>query len=104
MTSDSVIAAGQYVFNPDGRSVTQTPTGGGETATGRITFSGNQVTANVGPYASYLRPGVRVTTIGTYRMEGDRLVGTARARYAGVTTSDSVVELRVSMTRVPVNN
>ncbi|HRP07291.1 MAG TPA: hypothetical protein PLL69_02285 [Gemmatimonadales bacterium] len=100
MGSDSIIATGQTVVGGDPLSVTQTATGG-EPATGTISITGDAVSTQVGPYPSALRPGVMVTTSGTYRMvEGD-MVGTTTARYTGVTTADSVVELRVRMTRAP---
>jgi hypothetical protein len=44
---------------------------------------------------------VTVTTNSTFRLEGGRLVGTATAHYAGVTTIDSVLRVRVTMSRVP---
>jgi hypothetical protein len=97
MDSDSVITTGQSVF--DGATVTQTATGG-EPATGTVNISGNEISTSVGPYASALRPGVMVTTTGTYRMENGQIVGNVTARYQGVTTADSVLQLRVVMTRV----
>lgn len=101
MTSDSVVSTGQTVFNADGMSLTQMATGASESTQGTVTLSGDQINTSTGPYSSYLRPGVMVTTTGTYRLEDGRLVGTVTARYAGVTTADSVVELRSTMTRVP---
>jgi hypothetical protein len=100
MDSDSVITTGQSVIGGDPLTVTQAATSG-EPATGSVTLVGDQITTQVGPYGSALRPGVMVTTTGDYRLEGGRLVGTATARYAGVTTADSVLVLRVVMTRVP---
>ena len=96
MDSDSVITTGQSVF--DGATVTQTATGG-QPATGSVSISGDQVSTSVGPYSSALRPGVMVTTTGEYRMDAGRLVGNVTARYEGVTTADSVLQLRVVMTR-----
>lgn len=98
MDTDSVITTGQSVF--DGATVTQTATGG-EPATGSVSISGDQISTTVGPYGSALRPGVMVTTTGNYQLEGGRIVGTVTARYDGVTTADSVLQLRVTMTRVP---
>jgi hypothetical protein len=97
MDSDSVITTGQSVF--DGATVTQTATGG-EPATGTVNISGNEISTSVGPYASALRPGVMVTTTGTYQMTNGQIVGNVTARYQGVTTADSVLQLRVVMTRV----
>jgi hypothetical protein len=101
MDSDSVVSTGQTVYSADGTTLTQTSSAGGEATTGTVTLSGDQIHTMSGPYDSYLRPGVMVTTTGSYRLDGGRLVGTVTARYAGVTTADSVVELRSVMTRVP---
>ena len=101
MDSDSVVSTGQTVYSADGTTLTQSSSAGGEPTTGTVTLSGDQIHTMSGPYASYLRPGVMVTTTGSYRLEGGRLVGTVTARYAGVTTAESVVELRSTMTRVP---
>ena len=98
MDSDSVITTGSTTF--DGATVTQTATGG-EPATGSVSISGAVITTTVGPYPSALRPGVMVTTTGDYRMSGGQLTGTVTARYAGVTTADSVTQLRVTLTRAP---
>ena len=100
MDSDSVITTGTSVISADGMTVTQTATGG-EPATGTVTLNGDQMTTVVGPYGSALRPGVMVTTTGNYRLEGGQVVGTVTARYAGVTTADSVLELRVTMRKQP---
>ena len=98
MDSDSIIATGQSVIGGDPLSVTQTATGGAS-ATGTVTLSGDQINTVVGPYPSALRPGVMVTTSGVYRIVAGDLVGTTTARYTGVTTADSIVELRVRMRR-----
>lgn len=97
---DTVVTTGHIVFSADATTFTQTATSGGEPAEGTATIAGDVVNTTVGPYSSYLRPGVTVTTTGSYRMEGGRLVGTATARYAGVTTADSVMQLRVTMIKV----
>jgi len=98
MDGDSVIATGQSVVGGDPVMVTQTATGG-EPATGTITLMGDHFTTQIGPYPSALRPGAMVTTTGNYRIENGEVVGTTTARYEGVTTADSIVELRVRMTR-----
>jgi hypothetical protein len=98
MDSDSVITTGQSVFSADGMSVTQTATGG-QPATGTVSLNGEVITTSVGPYPSALRPGVMVTTTGDYRLAAGQITGTATARYQGVTTADSVLQLRVTMTR-----
>ena len=100
MASDSVITTGQTIVAPDGMSVTQTATGGA-TASGAMVLSGDTFTTTVGPYPSALRAGVMVTTTGNYRLVGGQIVGDVTARYEGVTTSDSVVQLRVTMNRAP---
>jgi hypothetical protein len=101
MNGDSVLATGQYIFNDDASTVQQTSTSGGEPAEGTVTLSGSEVRVRVGPYSSYLRSGATVTSTATYRLEGGRLVGIARARYDNVATADSVVQLRVTMTKAP---
>ena len=66
-----------------------------------LSVDADSVVIEVGPYESALRPGVQVTTRSVSRVQGDRMMGTAVARYRGVTTADSVVRLRVEGTRAP---
>ena len=100
MDSDSVITTGQTVINAEGTTVTQTATGGA-TASGTMSIAGEAFTTTVGPYPSALREGVMVTTTGNYRLVGGQIVGEVTARYEGVTTADSVTQLRVTMNRAP---
>ena len=64
----------------------------------RVSFDGDSVMTETGPYESVRRKGVQVTTTGVYRLEDGVIVGTSIARYAtrGV---DSVMRLRVTGTR-----
>lgn len=66
----------------------------------RVTFAGDSVVTESGPYESVLRKGIQVTTRGVSRLVGGELVGTTVARYA-TTTADSVVTLRTRGTRAP---
>ena len=71
----------------------------GLTVPAHLTAAGDSITTDIGPYASVRRKGVKVTTHGVMRREGDRLVGTTIAHYA--TGPDSVVRLRTEGTRAP---
>ena len=66
-----------------------------------VSVDADSVVIEIGPYESALRPGVQVTTRSVSRVQGDRMTGTAVARYQGVTTADSVVRLRLEGTRAP---
>jgi hypothetical protein len=60
----------------------------------------NGATIEAGPYESPIRKGVQVRIRSEMRLDGDKLAGKVTARY-DVTTSDSVVRLRVEGTRAP---
>jgi hypothetical protein len=64
----------------------------------RVTFAGDSVMTESGPYESVRRAGVQVTTSGVYRLQDSVIVGTATARYMtrGV---DSVMHFRVTGSR-----
>ena len=64
------------------------------------TFSGDSIMTKAGPYQSFRRRGVRVSTEGVIRLEGDRLVGHTTARYR-TGGPDSVLRLRTEGTRAP---
>ncbi|HYW49891.1 MAG TPA: hypothetical protein VE861_04750 [Gemmatimonadaceae bacterium] len=65
-----------------------------------VTVSGDSAMTSAGPYESVLRKGVTVTTAGTVRMSGGRMVGTSMAHYS-VKTADSVRSLIIEATRKP---
>jgi hypothetical protein len=99
-TSDSVIVTSEV-------NATADPAGWTLTLPGRpvmplrVTVSGDSLITGAGPYESVLRKGVQVTTEGTLRKQGDKLVGITRAHYQGAKGADSVVTLRTELTRVP---
>jgi hypothetical protein len=65
-----------------------------------VAVGGDSIVTETGPYESSRRRGVRVTTRVVWRMEGDRLIGSAVARYV-TTGPDSVLRLRYEATRAP---
>lgn len=67
-----------------------------------LTVDADSVVLEVGPYESMLRPNVQVVTQSVSRVQGDRMMGTAVARYSGAAVgADSVVRLRLEGTRAP---
>ena len=67
-----------------------------------LAVDADSVVLEVGPYESMLRPNVQVVTQSVSRVQGDRMVGTAVARYSGASVgADSVVRLRLEGTRAP---
>ena len=65
-----------------------------------VAVDGDSVVTEAGPFPSVRRRNVQVTTRNVLRREGDRLVGSTRARYQ-TTGSDSVLVLRTEATRAP---
>jgi hypothetical protein len=65
-----------------------------------IVVAGDSITSDAGPYSSVRRKGVKVTTHGVMRKQGDKLVGTSTAHYQ-VKGADSVLTLRTEATRAP---
>lgn len=65
-----------------------------------VTTSGDSIIVDMGPYESVRRDGVMVSTHSTFRLEGDRLVGTTVAHYE-TSDADSVLLLQVEGTRAP---
>jgi hypothetical protein len=63
-----------------------------------ITVSGDSVITSAGPYPSFRRKGVMVTTNGVFRLQNGSLVGTNTAHYK-VKTADSVLVLNTTGTR-----
>lgn len=65
-----------------------------------VSVDGDSIVTEAGPFESVRRKGVQVTTRSVFRKDGDRLVGSTRARYAS-TGADTVLTLRVEGTRAP---
>ena len=65
-----------------------------------VAVQGDSVVTEAGPFQSVRRRNVQVTTRNVLRKEGDRLVGSTRARYQ-TTGSDTVLVLRTEATRAP---
>jgi hypothetical protein len=65
-----------------------------------VAVAGDSIVTEAGPFASVRRQGVQVTTRNVFRRDGDRLVGSTRARYAS-TGADTVLMLRTEGTRAP---
>ena len=63
-----------------------------------VAIHGDSVVTEAGPFPSVRRRNVQVTTRNVLRREGDRLVGSTRARYAS-TGADTVLVLRTEATR-----
>jgi hypothetical protein len=64
----------------------------------KITVSGDSIITSAGPYPSFRRKGVTVTTNGVFRLQNGSLVGTNTAHYK-VKTADSVLVLNTTGTR-----
>jgi hypothetical protein len=64
----------------------------------RVTVAGDSILASAGPYPSFRRKGVTVTTDGVFRLQNGSLVGTNTAHYK-VKTADSVLVLNTTGTR-----
>ena len=65
-----------------------------------VTAAGDSLIVVEGPYESIRRPGTTVTMHSVYRLEGDRLVGVAAARYA-TGGADSLLVMMSEGTRAP---
>jgi hypothetical protein len=64
-----------------------------------LAVAGDSVVTESGPYESFIRKGVQVTTRTVNRLQGDKLVGTMEARYA-LKGGDSVAQRKLEGTRV----
>jgi hypothetical protein len=64
-----------------------------------LAVAGDSVVTEAGPYESFIRKGVQVTTRTVNRLQGDKLVGTMEARYA-LKGGDSVSQRKLEGTRV----
>ena len=65
-----------------------------------LSVAGDSVVVEAGPYPSTLRQDVQVVTRSVTRVLGDRMIGTAVARYQNA-GADSVRTLRLEGTRAP---
>jgi molybdopterin biosynthesis enzyme len=65
-----------------------------------VAVGGDSIVTEMGPFESVRRRGVQVTARTVLRREGDRLVGSSRARYASA-GADTVLVLRTQGTRAP---
>ncbi len=65
-----------------------------------VAVQGDSIVTEAGPFQSVRRQNVQVTTRNVLRREGDRLIGSTRARYQ-TTGSDTVLVLRTEATRAP---
>ena len=65
-----------------------------------VAVQGDSIVTEAGPFQSVRRRNMQVTTRNVLRREGDRLVGSTRARYQ-TTGSDTVLVLRTEATRAP---
>jgi hypothetical protein len=63
-----------------------------------IAVSGDSIIMSAGPYPSFRRKGVTVTTNGVFRLQNGSIVGTNTAHYK-VKTADSVLVLNTTGTR-----
>jgi hypothetical protein len=64
-----------------------------------VAVAGDSVVTEAGPFESFVRKGVQVSTRTVYRLQGDNLVGTTEARYK-IGGRDSVAQRRTEGTRV----
>jgi len=64
-----------------------------------LAVGGDSVVTEAGPYESFIRKGVQVTTRTVNRLQGDKLVGTMEAHYA-LKGGDSVAQRKLEGTRV----
>jgi hypothetical protein len=65
-----------------------------------VAVAGDSIVTEAGPYESFVRKGVQVTTRTVNRLQGGKLVGTIEARYT-TKGGDSVVKRLSEGTRAP---
>jgi hypothetical protein len=65
-----------------------------------VAVAGDSIVTEAGPYESFVRKGVQVSTRIVNRLQGGKLVGTIEARYT-TKGGDSVVKRLSEGTRVP---
>lgn len=66
----------------------------------QITVSGDSLLFKSQPYASQRRKNVKVSTEGSYRLQGGKLTGMSTAHYM-TAGADSVLQLRIEGTKMP---
>jgi hypothetical protein len=87
-------------------TATADTTGWTQSFTGRppvplhVRTEGDSIITTAGPYDSFRRKGVKVTTNSVYRMQGGKLVGNVTAHYSSK-GADSVLHLRAEGTKGP---
>jgi hypothetical protein len=65
-----------------------------------VRVDGDSIITTAGPYDSFRRKGVKVSTNGVYRLQGGKLVGNVVAHYS-TKGADSVLHLRTEGTKAP---
>jgi hypothetical protein len=65
-----------------------------------VRVDGDSIITQAGPYDSFRRKGVKVSTNGVYHMQGGKLVGHTVAHY-NTKGADSVLHLKVEGTKAP---
>lgn len=65
-----------------------------------VAVAGDSIVTEAGPYESFIRKGIQVTTRTVNRLQDGKLVGTVEARYA-TKSGDSVATRRTEGTRAP---
>ena len=65
-----------------------------------VTVSGDSVMIKTGTFASQRRKNTKVSTEGSFKLQGGKIVGTTTAHYVGV-AADSVLRLRTEGTKMP---
>jgi hypothetical protein len=99
LTGDTVLVTGELNATADSTGWTMTLPGRPPLPM-TVTVSGDSVMTTVAPYESVLRKGVQVTTEGTMRMSGGKMIGTLTAHY-NVKAADSVRMMITEATRKP---
>jgi hypothetical protein len=98
-TSGSDTSATELTLTANGDKWSQTYANGLKVPV-KVSLSGDSVITDAGPYASVRRKGVQVITHGSFRKEGDKLVGTTTAHYK-TKGADSVLVLHSEGTKAP---
>ena len=65
-----------------------------------VTVSGDSLLQKTGTFASQRRKGVKVTTEGSFKLQGGKLVGTTTAHYSKA-SPDTVLRLHTEGTKMP---
>jgi hypothetical protein len=96
-SSDTTVTTSQVQVTADGWTLFVPDR---EPIQGSVVVSGDSLLVVEGPYESIRRAGTTVTMHSVYRLDGDRLVGTATARYE-TGGADTVLVMRSEGTRAP---